>query len=119
VKDEEGNVIYEALESEAKRRSSTATTFRKNLIRHAHVFSNLRGRSEQARRVDRQIAQSSWVQHIAHGNIIVMDEAHNASAKANGKDFARHHPRNQRGNVPLGHIRQASDNMPIYAMRRP
>ncbi len=111
IKDEEGNVIYQAPES----------TEQKNIIESREVPSKydfVVGTYSQFNSPEKKPEKPNFLLAIAEDNLFIMDEAHNSSGSSNTGSFMQGAVRNTRGVVFLSAtFAKRPDNFPIYAMK--
>ena len=119
VKDEDGNVIYEALESDAQKKIIDSGNLPKEFDYVMLTYSQISGGEVNKRgELIGKSPKGSWVERIAEGNIIIMDEAHNASGESNTGKILQDVIRNTKGVTFLSAtFAKRPDNMPIYAMK--
>ncbi|MBS1981685.1 MAG: strawberry notch C-terminal domain-containing protein [Bacteroidetes bacterium] len=119
VKDEDGNVVYEALGADAQKKIIDSGNLPKEFDYVMLTYSQISGGEINKRgEIVGKSPKGSWVQHIAKGNIIVMDEAHNASGESNTGKILQDIIRETKGVTFLSAtFAKRPDNMPIYAMK--
>jgi hypothetical protein len=111
VKDVNGNIVYQALpitEQQAMFKS------KKLPGRFNYVLATY----SQFNSPDRKTVKPDFLNAIAEGNILIMDEAHNASGSSNTGEYLQNLIRSCKGVVFLSAtFAKRPDNMPIYAMK--
>lgn len=111
IKDEDGNVVYQALNVTEQNR-----IFKEQKIPHGFDF--VVGTYSQFNSPERKPEKPNFLRAIAEENIIVMDEAHNSSGASNTGEYLQSVVRNARGVIFLSAtFAKRPDNMPIYAMK--
>ena len=119
VKDEDGNVIYEALDSDAQKKVIDSGNLPKEFDYVMLTYSQISG-GEVSKRGELvgKSPKGSWVERVATGNVIIMDEAHNASGDSNTGKILQGIIRETKGVTFLSAtFAKRPDNMPIYAMK--
>jgi hypothetical protein len=109
IKDEQGNILYKGLTgSTLKNYIATGTTPNDcNLIITTYSQFNRVGS-----------VKSAFLQKVASGNIVIMDESHNASGESNIGMFLQEVLRETKGVTFLSAtFAKRPDNMPIYASK--
>lgn len=111
IKDEDGNIIYQA----------------PNLNEQTRVFSEQKipsqydfvlGTYSQFNSPDKKPEKPTFLRAIAEDNIMIMDEAHNSSGSSNTGNFLQSVVASAKGVVFLSAtFAKRPDNMPIYAMK--
>ncbi len=111
IKDEDGNVIYQAPEPSVQ----------KSIIEGREVpagYDFVVGTYSQFNSSDKKPEKPNFLTNISHGNIFILDEAHNSSGASNTGSFMQGVVRNTRGIVFLSAtFAKRPDNLPIYAMK--
>ncbi len=111
IKDEDGNVIYQAHEPSVQ----------KSIIESREVpagYDFVVGTYSQFNSAEKKPEKPNFLTAISHGNIFVMDEAHNSSGASNTGSFMQGVVRNTKGVVFLSAtFAKRPDNLPIYAMK--
>ena len=111
IKDEDGNVIYQALAT-----SEQQSVFQSNEIPGNYNF--VVGTYSQFNSPDKKPEKPNYLMHIAKGNLLIMDEAHNSSGSSNTGEFMQRVVSHTKGVVFLSAtFAKRPDNMPIYAMK--
>jgi len=111
IKDEDGNVIYQALHA-----SEQGKIFESNKIPAKYHF--VVGTYSQFNSPERKPEKPNFLLEIAKGNIIIMDEAHNSSGSSNTGEFMQSVVADTKGVIFLSAtFAKRPDNMPIYAMK--
>lgn len=111
IKDEEGNVIYQALpptEQEAVFESQEIPAW----------YDFVAGTYSQFNSPIKKPTKPSFLRHISKDNLFIMDESHNSSGSSNTGEFMQGVVGHTRGVVFLSAtFAKRPDNMPIYAMK--
>lgn len=111
IKDENGNVIYEAL---SKPEQDNAFNNRKVPSGHDFVVATY----SQFNSAQKKPLKPQFLLEIAKGSIIIMDESHNSSGSSNTGIFMQSVLARTSGAVFLSAtFAKRPDNMPIYAMK--
>ncbi|MFZ6011739.1 MAG: strawberry notch-like NTP hydrolase domain-containing protein, partial [Bacteroidota bacterium] len=111
IKDEDGNVIYQALPVEDQNRIFSGQRIPGNFNFVVATYS-------QFNSPDKKPAKPAFLNAIAEDNIVILDEAHNSSGSGNTGNFMQSALSNTRGVVFLSAtFAKRPDNMPIYAMK--
>jgi hypothetical protein len=111
IKDEDGNIVYQALPSEDQNR-----IFKEQEI--PKKFNFILGTYSQFNSPDKKPEKPQFLNAIAEDNIIIMDEAHNSSGSSNTGNFMQGVLAKTHGVVFLSAtFAKRPDNMPIYAMK--
>ncbi|MBK7763659.1 MAG: strawberry notch family protein [Bacteroidetes bacterium] len=111
IKDEDGNVVYEALNTSAQQK-----IFQEQKVPHGFDF--VVGTYSQFNSPDRKPDKPNFLRAIAEDNIIIMDEAHNSSGTSNTGAFMQSVVGSAKGVIFLSAtFAKRPDNMPIYAMK--
>jgi hypothetical protein len=111
IKDEDGNVMYQALAA-----SEQQSIFQTNEIPANYNF--VVGTYSQFNSPDKKPEKPNYLMHIANGNLLIMDEAHNSSGSSNTGEFMQRVVSHTKGVVFLSAtFAKRPDNMPIYAMK--
>ena len=110
IKDENGNTIYQAL----------PPTEQLAILQDKKVpkkYDYILGTYSQFNSLDRNV-KPDFLLEVANGNILIMDEAHNASGSSNTGEFLQSVISETKGVVFLSAtFAKRPDNMPIYAMK--
>jgi hypothetical protein len=119
VKDEEGNVIFEALDANEQKKIIDSGNLPSSFDYILLTYSQISGGEVNKRgELIGKSPKGSWVERMAKGNIIIMDEAHNASGESNTGKILQDVLRNAKGVTFLSAtFAKRPDNMPIYAMK--
>lgn len=119
VKDEDGNVVYEALEKDAQKKIIESGNLPKEFDCVFLTYSQISGGEVNKRgELIAKSAKGSWLERIAEGNIIILDESHNASGDSNTGKTLQDIVRVAKGVTFLSAtFAKRPDNMPIYAMK--
>ncbi|HEV8283811.1 MAG TPA: DNA methyltransferase [Chitinophagaceae bacterium] len=111
IKDEDGNVIYQAPEPNEQ----------KSIIESHEVptkYDFVVATYSQFNSPDKKPEKPNFLNAIAEGNLFIMDEAHNSSGSSNTGYFMQGTVRNTRGVIFLSAtFAKRPDNLPIYAMK--
>jgi hypothetical protein len=111
IKDEEGNVIYQAPAPEQQR---AVIDSREVPAKYDFVVATY----SQFNSADKKPQKPNFLNAIALDNLFVMDEAHNSSGSGNTGEFLQAVLRNTKGVVFLSAtFAKRPDNMPIYALK--
>lgn len=111
VKDEDGNVVYQAMPApeqtgvfEARRLPSR--------------YDYLMGTYSQFNSPDKKPLKPQFLSAIAMDNILILDEAHNSSGSSNTGTFMQEVVRKSKGVLYLSAtFAKRADNMPVYALK--
>ena len=110
IKDDNGNTIYQAL----------PPTEQNAILQEKKVpkkYDYVVGTYSQFNSMERNV-KPDFLLAIANGNILIMDEAHNASGSSNTGEFLQSVISETKGVVFLSAtFAKRPDNMPIYAMK--
>nr|HPM32293.1 strawberry notch family protein [Chryseolinea sp.] len=119
VKDEDGNVIFEALDATAQKKIIESGNLPNEFDYVMLTYSQISG--GEISKTGMLIGKSpkgSWVERIAKGNVIIMDESHNASGDSNTGKILQDIISATKGVTFLSAtFAKRPDNMPIYAMK--
>ncbi|PZR31318.1 MAG: hypothetical protein DI538_21185, partial [Azospira oryzae] len=111
IKDEEGNLVYQAPVPEEQNRIFTTQRLPANYRFVLATYS-------QFNSPDKKPIKPAFLKAIAEDNIVIMDEAHNSSGSGNTGNFMQSALAETRGVVFLSAtFAKRPDNMPIYAMK--
>lgn len=111
IKDEDGNIVYQALSP-----AEQTSIFESNRIPANYDF--VVGTYSQFNSFEKKPLKPNFLMHIAKGNLLIMDEAHNSSGSSNTGEFMQRVVRDTAGVVFLSAtFAKRPDNMPIYAMK--
>jgi len=111
IKDEDGNLVYQALPLEDQNRIFTDQLLPRNFHFALATYS-------QFNSPDKKPIKPAFLHAIAEDNIVIMDEAHNSSGSGNTGNFMQGALSGTRGVVFLSAtFAKRPDNMPIYAMK--
>jgi len=111
IKDEDGNVIYQAPPITEQQASFEA---REVPAKYDFVV----GTYSQFNSKERKPVKPNFLLSIADGNIFILDEAHNASGSSNTGEFLQGVVARTKGIVFLSAtFAKRPDNMPLYAMK--
>lgn len=111
VKDEDGNVIYEAWEPNRQKE-----VFKSGKVPASCHF--VMATYSQFNSPEKKPEKPIFLQQIAENNIIIFDEAHNASGSSQTGEFLKNVVRSSKGVLFLSAtFAKRPDNMPIYAIR--
>ncbi|MFA6925074.1 MAG: strawberry notch family protein [Bacteroidales bacterium] len=110
VKDENGNVVYQSLPPAEQM----------TILQNKKVPGNydyILGTYSQFNSLERNV-KPDFLLEVSQGNILIMDEAHNASGASNTGEFLQQVISGTKGVVFLSAtFAKRPDNMPIYAMK--
>jgi predicted RNA methylase len=111
IKDEDGNVIHQALAP-----SEQASIFESRTIPANYDF--VVGTYSQFNSPEKKPEKPNFLMSIAKDNLLIMDEAHNSSGSSNTGEFMQRVVSDTKGVVFLSAtFAKRPDNMPIYAMK--
>jgi predicted RNA methylase len=111
IKDEDGNIIYQALPTADQSRIFEGQSIPRNFHFVVATYS-------QFNSPEKKPTKPAFLNAIAEDNIIIMDEAHNSSGSGNTGNFMQSALSKTRGVVFLSAtFAKRPDNMPIYAMK--
>jgi predicted RNA methylase len=111
IKDEDGNIIYQALPAADQNRILEGQRVPKNFHFVVATYS-------QFNSPEKKPTKPAFLNAIAEDNIVIMDEAHNSSGSGNTGNFMQSALSKSRGVVFLSAtFAKRPDNMPIYAMK--
>lgn len=111
IKDEEGEVVYQALPAADQTRIFESQGVPKNFHFVVATYS-------QFNSPEKKPTKPAFLNAIAEDNIVIMDEAHNSSGSGNTGNFMQSALSRTRGVVFLSAtFAKRPDNMPIYAMK--
>lgn len=111
IKDEDGNVIYQALPANEQQEIFKGKKVPKGYDFVVATYS-------QFNSPDKKPEKPAFLSAIALNNIFIMDEAHNSSGSSNTGNFMQSVAASTKGIVFLSAtFAKRPDNMPIYAMK--
>jgi P-loop containing NTP hydrolase pore-1/C-terminal domain on Strawberry notch homologue len=111
IKDEDGNIIYQALPANDQAKIFSSREIPKQ-------FDFVVGTYSQFNSPDKKPEKPLFLNAIAENNIMIMDEAHNSSGSSNTGEYLQNVVANAKGVVFLSAtFAKRPDNMPIYAMK--
>jgi len=111
IKDEDGNVVHEALPAADQQRIFQAKKVPANYHFVLATYS-------QFNSPDKKPEKPAFLTAIAQDNVFIMDEAHNSSGSSNTGNFMQSVAASTKGIVFLSAtFAKRPDNMPIYAMK--
>jgi len=111
IKDEEGNIIYQALHASEQEKIVESQKI-------PAKFQFVVGTYSQFNSPERKPEKPNFLREIAQGNIMIMDEAHNSSGSSNTGEFMQSVVADTKGVIFLSAtFAKRPDNMPIYAMK--
>jgi len=111
IKDEDGEVVYQALSAADQTRIFERKQVPKNFNFVVATYS-------QFNSPDKKPTKPAFLNAVAEDNIVIMDEAHNSSGSGNTGNFMQSALSKARGVVFLSAtFAKRPDNMPIYAMK--
>jgi hypothetical protein len=119
IKDEDGNVVFEALDADQQKKIITSgklpSEFNCIMLTYSQISG---GEVNRAGNLVRKSPKGEWVELQANGNIVILDEAHNASGDSNTGKVLQDIVRNTKGVTFLSAtFAKRPDNMPIYALK--
>lgn len=110
IKDEEGNILYKGLAANENKNVIASGKIPDEYDFALSTYSQFRGATDSVK--------MQYLLRIAEGNVIVMDESHNASGKSNVGTFLRRVLEQTAGVTFLSAtFAKRPDNMPIYASK--
>jgi len=110
IKDEAGNILYKGLSANENKNVIESGTIPKEFDFAISTYSQFRGAVESTK--------MQYLLQISQGNIIIMDESHNASGASNVGQFLRKVLEGTLGVTFLSAtFAKRPDNMPIYASK--
>ncbi len=111
VKDEDGNVIYQAMPTPEQTGVFEA---RRLPSRYDYLMATY----SQFNSPDKKPLKPQFLSAIAEGNILILDEAHNSSGSSNTGTFMQEVVRSSKGVLYLSAtFAKRADNMPVYALK--
>lgn len=111
IKDEQGNVVYQALPPTEQSR-----VFQDRAV--PNKFNFVMATYSQFNSPEKKPEKPQFLRAIAKGNIIIMDESHNSSGSSNTGEFMQDVLSGTQGVVFLSAtFAKRPDNMPVYAMK--
>lgn len=111
VKDEDGNIIYQALPAPEQTGVFEA---RRLPSRYDYLMATY----SQFNSPDKKPLKPQFLSAIAEGNILILDEAHNSSGSSNTGTFMQEVVRSAKGVLYLSAtFAKRADNMPVYALK--
>jgi len=111
IKDEDGEIVYQALPSADQTRIFESKRVPKNFHFVVATYS-------QFNSPERKPTKPAFLNAIAEDNVVIMDEAHNSSGSGNTGNFMQSALSKTKGVVFLSAtFAKRPDNMPIYAMK--
>lgn len=111
IKDQDGDVVYQALSP-----GEQETVFKSNQI--PSEYNYVVATYSQFNSPKKKPAKPYFLYNIAEGNLLIMDESHNASGSSNTGEFLRKVTERTKGVIFLSAtFAKRPDNMPIYAMK--
>ncbi|MFN7703311.1 MAG: strawberry notch-like NTP hydrolase domain-containing protein [Chryseotalea sp.] len=119
IKDEDGNVVFEALDADQQKKiiasGNLPSEFNCIMLTYSQISG---GEVNRAGNLVRKSPKGEWVELQANGNIVILDEAHNASGDSNTGKVLQDIVRNTKGVTFLSAtFAKRPDNMPIYALK--
>ena len=110
IKDEGGNILYKGLQSNELKNVIDAGVIPADADFVLGTYSQFRGATDSTK--------MQYLLKIAQGNIVIMDESHNASGSSNVGTFLKKALSQTKGVVFLSAtFAKRPDNMPIYASK--
>jgi len=111
IKDEQGNIVYQAMPSTEQSR-----VFQDKKV--PKKFDFVLATYSQFNSPEKKPEKPSFLSAIASDNIIIMDESHNSSGSSNTGEFLQSVLAKTKGVVFLSAtFAKRPDNMPVYAMK--
>lgn len=111
IKDEQGNVVYQALPPTEQNR-----VFQDREV--PGKFNFVMATYSQFNSPEKKPEKPQFLKSIARGNIVIMDESHNSSGSSNTGEFMQEVLSSTQGVVFLSAtFAKRPDNMPVYAMK--
>ncbi len=111
IKDEQGNIVYQAMPSTEQNR-----VFQDKKV--PKKFDFVLATYSQFNSPEKKPEKPSFLSAIASDNIIIMDESHNSSGSSNTGEFLQSVLAKTKGVVFLSAtFAKRPDNMPVYAMK--
>ena len=111
IKDEDGNVVYQALAPTEQNR-----VFKERKVPAAFDF--VMGTYSQFNSPEKKPEKPGFMLAITEGNLVIMDESHNSSGSSNTGEFMQQMLLHTKGVVFLSAtFAKRPDNMPVYAMK--
>jgi predicted RNA methylase len=111
IKDEEGEIIFQALPLTEQK---SVFDSRKVPSKYNFVLATY----SQFNSAEKKPEKPYFLEAIAHGNVLIMDESHNASGSGNTGEFLQRVIPTTKGVVFLSAtFAKRPDNMPVYAMK--
>ncbi|MFD3001423.1 strawberry notch-like NTP hydrolase domain-containing protein [Pontibacter toksunensis] len=111
IKDDRGKVVYEALPEKQLKDAIKSNSIPAGFDYACATYS-------QFNSPEKSPAKPSWLRKVAAGNIIIMDESHNASGESNTGNFLQDIVASAAGVLFLSATyAKRSDNLPLYAMK--
>ena len=111
IKDEEGNIVYQALHQEAQNSIFKEQKLPAGFDFVCCTYSQLSGELKKP-------LKPNFIRAIADRNILILDESHNASGSSNTGEFLQKIVSSSKGVMFLSAtFAKRPDNMPIYAMK--
>jgi hypothetical protein len=111
IKDEHGEVIYEALSAPEQKQIFKSEKVPSNFDYVVATYSQFNSPTKKAEK-------PAYLSEIAKGSIVIMDESHNASGSSNTGIFMQSVLAKAQGAVFLSAtFAKRPDNMPLYAMK--
>ncbi len=119
VKDEDGNVVYEPLEKSDQdkiiKSAQLPGTFNYVMLTYSQISGSEFSKSGALTALS---PKANFVRQIANGNILILDEAHNASGESNTGRVLQNIVEVTKGVTFLSAtFAKRPDNMPLYAMK--
>ena len=111
IKDEEGNIVYQALPLTEQR-----AVFNDRKV--PSKFNYILGTYSQFNSSEKKPEKPNFLSVVAEDNVFIMDESHNASGSGNTGEFLQRVIPTTKGVVFLSAtFAKRPDNMPVYAMK--
>lgn len=110
IKDEQGNIIYKGNNSTELKNIIASNSIPTDCDFVLGTYSQFRGANDSVK--------MQYLLNIAQGNVVIMDESHNASGSSNVGNFLKKCLEKTKGVVFLSAtFAKRPDNMPIYASK--
>jgi protein strawberry notch len=110
IKDKSGEIVYTAPEKPTQERIIKSQSVPNNYNFVCATYSQFNN--------PKKPAKQEFLSNVSDGNIIIMDEAHNASGNSNTGEFMQNTLRSTKGVCFLSAtFAKRPDNMPIYAQK--
>jgi len=119
VKDEDGTVIYEAPDTDTQKKIIDSGALPKEFDYVILTYSQISsGEVDKQGNLIGKSPKGTWVERVAFGNTVILDESHNASGDSNTGKILQDIIGGTKGVTFLSAtFAKRPDNMPIYAMK--